>query len=694
MSMETPGRHGVPAAAGGGRPGDPLLGRQWHLGNADGVDLAVRAAWRDYSGRGVTVGIWDDGIDYRHPDLRARYDPRLHIAIDGMVHDPAPEDVLSAHGTAVAGLIAAAANGRGMVGVAHGARIAGVDILYDPVVTADFARSFQELGRFAVTNHSWTLGPYVADRLDPGWGSFFEGWTASAATGRGGLGTVNVVAAGNARQLGRHTNDSNLTGLPQAIAVAAVGEDGFVTALSTPGPGLLVSAPGEAIWSTDRRGPLGFSDGANEAGNPSADYTAGFGGTSAAAAMVAGVAALMLEANPRLGWRDVQSILALTARHVGSEIGEAPSGSELSAWQVNGAGTWNGGGLHFSNDYGFGLVDARAAVRLAETWSGQRTSGNWALAGAEVWSGRLPVADGDPAGVELALGARGAVEVEAVSLRLGIEGGRTSDYEVRLTSPAGTTSLLARAGGPGTAESGEWLYASNAFRGEPAAGDWRVDVADLRTGEAGALVHAQLKLLGAPAGRHQVFVLTEELSDRAGGPHGRRPLIADADGGRDALNAATVRTAARVDLAEDRGVVDGVRLRLARIEDAFGGDGDDRLIGDAGRNRLEGGRGDDVLRGGPEADRLGDGPGSDILRGGAGRDAFVLADDGRRDRVQDFQDGLDRLRLPGADFEDLRFRGRDDGAVSILCAGERLLVEAARGELEVADLSRDDFLLA
>ena len=37
-------------------------------------------------------------------------------------------------------------------------------------------------------------------------------------------------------------------------------------------------------------------------------------------------------------------------------------------WQTNGAKNWNGGGLHFSHDYGFGKVDALAAVRLAESW--------------------------------------------------------------------------------------------------------------------------------------------------------------------------------------------------------------------------------------------------------------------------------------------------------------------------------------
>ncbi|KAE9412555.1 hypothetical protein Angca_005488, partial [Angiostrongylus cantonensis] len=82
-------------------------------------------------------------------------------------------------------------------------------------------------------------------------------------------------------------------------------------------------------------------------------------GTSFATPIVSGVIALMLQANPNLGARDIQNILALTAKRVD------PNGSN---WTTNGATNWNGGGMHASEDYGFGEIDARAAVRLAETW--------------------------------------------------------------------------------------------------------------------------------------------------------------------------------------------------------------------------------------------------------------------------------------------------------------------------------------
>ena len=83
---------------------------------------------------------------------------------------------------------------------------------------------------------------------------------------------------------------------------------------------------------------------------------------------MSGVIALMLEANPDLGWRDVQNILAYSAREIGSGVGGERTPTRDFDWRYNGAGNWNGGGLHYSEDYGYGSVDAYNAVRMAEVW--------------------------------------------------------------------------------------------------------------------------------------------------------------------------------------------------------------------------------------------------------------------------------------------------------------------------------------
>jgi subtilisin family serine protease len=100
------------------------------------------------------------------------------------------------------------------------------------------------------------------------------------------------------------------------------------------------------------------------------NYTGTMNGTSAAAPSVSGVTALMLEANPQLTWQDVGYIFAKTARKVDAEIA---SGSRAVTFTPNGGEPWNlddpwvrnAAGFNFQNQYGFGLVDADAAVRMA-----------------------------------------------------------------------------------------------------------------------------------------------------------------------------------------------------------------------------------------------------------------------------------------------------------------------------------------
>ena len=357
-----------------------------------GIDLNMKTLWRDYDVSGVTIGIWDDGIDYFHADLSAAYDTSLHVRAKGKIHDPLARTSESEHGTAVAGIIAADRDGDGVTGIAHGARIAGVDILSDIRIKIDFG----PLKNFDVTNHSWGYDPgYAVGVTSPKWTSRFADLDESSVSGRDGLGTINVFAAGNGREQDRNTNDSGLTSLSHTIAVAAVSHDGMIADYSTPGATVLVSAPSSenadavetGIWTTDRTGSDGYSSGREETGNDSADHTNTFGGTSAATPMVSGVAALMLEANPGLGWRDVQEILAHTARHVGSDVGRRVSGHEEFGWNFNAAKTWNGGGLHHSNDYGFGLVDAWAAVRLAENWTAVQNQDNRHEVEEATWSG-------------------------------------------------------------------------------------------------------------------------------------------------------------------------------------------------------------------------------------------------------------------------------------------------------------------
>lgn len=109
--------------------------------------------------------------------------------------------------------------------------------------------------------------------------------------------------------------------------------------------------------------------------DPNCNYTGRMNGTSAAAPTVSGVAALILQSNPALNWRDVGFIMAKTARKVDADIA---TGARAAAFTANGGTValaldlpWqtNSAGFNFHNRYGFGLIDATAAVNLAQNYT-------------------------------------------------------------------------------------------------------------------------------------------------------------------------------------------------------------------------------------------------------------------------------------------------------------------------------------
>ena len=224
---------------------------------------------------------------------------------------------------------------------------------------AQLADIFARQGAFDVSNNSWL---YTAteffDGLERDLAPAGAALADAAANGRGGLGTVFVFPSGNNATAGQRADYHGFQSSPWTITVGGIDKSGFVAPFSNPGASVLVSAGAIGVLTTDRTGSAGYSDG---------DYISMIAGASLSAAQVSGLVALMLEANPDLGWRDVHEILAYSAWN--------PT-AVTAGWKINGAGNWNGGGLAVSDGYGFGLVDALAAVRLAETWTTQHTAAN------------------------------------------------------------------------------------------------------------------------------------------------------------------------------------------------------------------------------------------------------------------------------------------------------------------------------
>src|SRR5262245_17989999 len=173
-------------------PNDPLFPLQWYLkntGQAGGtldIDINVEKVWDDYNGAGVTVGIYDDGVETEgpnaHPDLVANYSPALQPTIDGVRVNGQPVSLSDNHGTPVAGIIAASTNnGVGVAGIAFGAKFGTVKFLNKPAGAPSDAELLSTLANFDVTNHSWGNDSFLVSTN----AELFED---AAEDGRGGLG--------------------------------------------------------------------------------------------------------------------------------------------------------------------------------------------------------------------------------------------------------------------------------------------------------------------------------------------------------------------------------------------------------------------------------------------------------------------------------------------------------------------------
>lgn len=605
------------------------------------MDINIANVWEDYTGAGVNVGIIDDGVEYVHDDLFLNYNSALELDAAENDGDPAPGSAFDSHGTSVAGLIAASANGVGGVGVAPDASISALRLDFLTFDESDFiAQATAALYRaadFDVVNNSWGyVFPFYDNFSNPTYEGFGDALQNAAENGRGGLGTIVVFAGGNGRDFGDNANYHNLENSRFTIAVGAVNHFGEYTFYSSPGANLLVSAPGgefdDGIVTTDLSGPVGEDPG---------DYTSSFGGTSATAPIVSGVVALMLQANPSLGYRDVQEILAYSARQTdATDLG----------WSFNGAKNWNGGGLHVSHDYGFGLVDAHAAVRLAETWTAQSTFDNEQVVSATS-TPDLEILDLDTVSDSIAI--TDELKIDQIEVVLDLEHTYLGDLRITLTSPDGTESVLVA--NPSSFDTEiKFTLSSTHHWGETGVGTWTLSIADELEFDTGILKSWTLKLYGDAPSEDDTYIYTNEFGKFQ--THASRTTLTDT-AGADTLNAAAVTSDLRLDLTPGaNSLIAGNTLKIADgtlIENAYGGDGNDDISGNDRNNELRGGRGDDDLNGKTGSDLLEGGQGDDFLDGGDGGDRLLgdAGDDrligGRGNDTLSGGEGGDRFEFSG-----------------------------------------------
>ena len=449
--------------------------------------INLQPAWAaGYTGAGVTINIVDEGPDQTHPAFSGKYDALGSCPIQGN----------ESHGTTTAAIALAAANGQCSRGVAYGATLSECDFRG----TTDFARFIFNMDRnhissnswgvescsylassgrrklrqrqlqgcpFAATaasgtspspcsasecaGASWTSPPstceavistycqdlynypynyiYDADGECASWTYLwttctysYEPWDTNRVLQRGVLegrtrrGIVYVFSANNHHLNGEDVNMEIYSHSRFTITVGATDKLGLHASYSMTGSSLFITAPGgDESQHSNNWYVAAAGGGCAEQGQ----------GTSYACPVVSGVVALMLEANPLLGWRDVQGILAATTSR---------NDPTSPLWTTNAAGF-----IH-NIKYGFGMVDAGAAVAAALSWT------NWGIERRIVASSSQLLTvphDGSTLSTNVTVGAQSqAWAIEWIEIFLNLDHSSRGDLQLELTSPSGTHSVL------------------------------------------------------------------------------------------------------------------------------------------------------------------------------------------------------------------------------------------------------------
>ncbi|GHD42050.1 hypothetical protein GCM10017083_06600 [Thalassobaculum fulvum] len=680
-------------------PSDPLFGDQWYLrntgqsGGTAGMDIRVDGAWTDYTGDGVRVVVVDDGAFHQHQDLAGNYDASVDYNFVTNVDDGMAVAGEYSHGTQVAGFIASTQDTAGIVGVAFDATFTAYRVTDDGGDFIGLDEGFPATGAFDISNNSYGNEIFSQDAV------LLAGAEDTATFGRDGLGTVHVFAAGNERYETILSTYGGLQNSPYQMNVAATDDDGRIAAFSTPGANVFLAAPGTGVLGLDGLDSFGY------------DLTKG---TSFSAPIVSGVSALVLEANPELGYRDVFEILGYSAYDTGgapltaediyqdafgsSTIPDDFSDEVTDAFEraadlvtsypwttvTNGAVDWNGGGLTVSHDFGLGQVDARAATRLAETWNADaHTAANLTVLDSTVDSPQA-IPDGDPAGIGQTVTVTQDIRVESAVVQVTLPHGDIGDLRIELVSPRGTTSYLVYNpdydiyGILGRGPLPDELLANGTFLasgdtadlmttqvyGESSLGDWTLRVADTATGTTGTLESWTLSLYGGEQTADDRYVYTDQYGELSA-DETSRAVLTDTDGGIDTLNASAVSGDVAIDLTAG-GTIDGAAVAIAdgtAIENLYTGDGNDTLTGSAAANHLIGGRGDDRLSGAA---------GDDTIDGGRALDVAIFSGDSGGYVLTANADGT--VLLTGADgsdtLENVEVLGFDDGYTAVAVPSE------------------------
>jgi subtilisin family serine protease/subtilisin-like proprotein convertase family protein len=500
------------------RPQDSFYPQQWYLNHNGGNQLvagshiSVEQAWDVTRGvRSIVVAVVDDSFDLRHPDFQGN--GKVIAPRDLKENDflPLPGEKETSHGTACAGLAVAEENGSGIVGVAPGCAMM-------PIRTTGFLddKSIEDAFNWAVEKG--------ASVISCSWGAsavYFPlsirqkaAISRAATNGRKGKGCVIIFAAGNAnRPINGSINEQNwpknivqgrtnwLSGFavhPDVITVSASTSLNKKAAYSNWGDNISVCAPsnnappgmwfqetgyvytqptivsalvGVGMLTTDQIGGAGY-----DAGN----FTNNFGGTSSATPIVAGVAALVLSANPDLTAQQVKRILQDTADKIVDNNPDPQLGMRGGTYNSNGHSQW----------FGYGKVNAAKAVRVAQQMGtvAKITNKQIQVKNSQVVS----IPDNNKVGIKSAIAIDEAINVGDIQVTVNISHEFLGDLEVYLIAPNNQRILLqSRTLGRRNQLQNTYTMRSHPTLRQllylPAKGKWQLQVIDFAALDVGKL---------------------------------------------------------------------------------------------------------------------------------------------------------------------------------------------------------------
>ncbi|MET8754500.1 S8 family serine peptidase [Streptomyces sp. NPDC059104] len=436
---------------------------------ADMSQIKADQAWAVTTGSpSVKVGILDTGVDDQHQDLAPNFNAADSVSCAYGKPDTrtgAWRDV-DTHGTHVAGTVAAAKNGKGVVGVAPGVKISAVRVA-EPGNSFFFAENticgFVWAGDhgFKVTNNSYYTDPWqfnCPDNIDQA--AIIEG-VKRAQEYAESKGSLQIAAAGNEDyDLAHKTTDTASpndstpvtrtitnacmdipTELPGVVTVAANGTGVTKASFSNFGQGVIdVAAPGQDVYSTLPGGKYGTKS-----------------GTSMATPHVVGVAALIASANPGITPAQIRDKLATQANDIA-----CPADGRCTGTTAN------------NSFFGEGQVDALKAVGATPP-------------AGKYFENTADFAIGDNTTVESPITVSGVTGNAPATLKVGVNIVHTyiGDLKVDLVAPDGSVYTVHNRAGGGTDNINQ-VFTVNASS-EVANGTWKLRVNDNAGGDTGKI---------------------------------------------------------------------------------------------------------------------------------------------------------------------------------------------------------------